>query len=417
MVATSIVPVPYVAVHGFCVSADTRALLESVATDRYMLRASTTIADGGPATAAALYRAKPATVPQAIILEYSADLDAFIAGLEQLALTCHQDVKVIVLGRVNDISVYRRLTDIGVADYLVQPCEAQSVVAAVSRAFRQSPGAKVGHVTAVLGARGGAGASSIALNLAWSMSRDLKRPTILVDLDTAFGTAAHALNKPAQQGIGTAIGLTADRGLDETLLERLIVDCGAGLHLLPSPASLSNPFDHRSDTFDAVVDLLRTTHANIILDLPHGWTPMIHQTIAQAGSFVLVSTCDLASVRNAKAIIDTATEARSGAAPLTVLNAVGIPKRGDPTPQQIASAAFQPAAVVPFDPALFGTAETNGQALAQVTPKHPAVAEIAALARRINGVRHPSTGRPPASIGALLSTLLGRKPKLRATTS
>ena len=74
----------------------------------------------------------------------------------------------------------------GVSDYLIAPFEPLDFIQAISDLFN-APGAKpLGRTIAVVGAKGGVGASTVAHNIAWAIARDSTRPTVIADLDLAL---------------------------------------------------------------------------------------------------------------------------------------------------------------------------------------------------------------------------------------
>ena len=102
---------------------------------------------GGAAAAVEAYRNAP--TPNVIVLEATANRDLLVEQLDELSQFCDAGTKVVVLGQVNDIVLYRQLMARGVSEYLVAPFSAVDFVQAISNLFR-APGAKpLGRVIAV----------------------------------------------------------------------------------------------------------------------------------------------------------------------------------------------------------------------------------------------------------------------------
>ena len=121
-------------------------------------------------------------------------------GLDSLAEVCDAGTRVVVIGRHNDVLLYRELIRRGVSDYLIAPVGTIDVVRAICGLF-SSPDAKpVGRVIAVIGAKGGVGASTVAHNIAWAIARDLQLDTVVTDLDLGFGTAGLDYNQDPAAG-------------------------------------------------------------------------------------------------------------------------------------------------------------------------------------------------------------------------
>jgi pilus assembly protein CpaE len=181
-------PVPRVSIQAFCETPETAAIVQTAIADRRMAKTHVKQNMGGAAAAVEAYRSAP--TPNVIVLEATANRDILIEQLEELSNFCDAGTKVIVLGRVNDILLYRELMARGVSEYLVSPFTAVEFVQAVSNLFR-APGAKpLGRVVAVIGAKGGVGASTVAHNLSWALAGDLESPTIIADFDLGFGLSA-----------------------------------------------------------------------------------------------------------------------------------------------------------------------------------------------------------------------------------
>src|SRR5205085_5346461 len=133
------------------------------------------------------------------------------------------------------------------------------------------PDAKpVGRIVAVVGAKGGVGASTIAHNTAWSIARELQLQTVIVDLDLGFGTAGLDFNQDPPQGIADAV-FSPDR-IDTAFIDRLLSKCTDNRSLLAATATLDRVYDFGADAFDAIFDTLRTTMPCIVLDVPHRWS-------------------------------------------------------------------------------------------------------------------------------------------------
>ncbi len=176
---------------------------------------------------------------------------------KQLAEYCDAGTKVVVLGKLNDIILYRQLIARGVSEYLVAPFGVVDFIQAISQLF-SVPGAKpLGRVIAVVGAKGGVGASTVAHNLAWSLASVTEMATIIADFDLAFGTAGLDYNQDPPQGVAEAV-FAPDR-VDAVLVERLLSKCGEKLSLLAAPATLDRVLDFSEASFE----LAARRHARI----------------------------------------------------------------------------------------------------------------------------------------------------------
>src|SRR5580704_897307 len=232
-------PVPRVSIQAFCESSEIATVVQGAINDRRMSKAHVKQNMGGAAAAVEAYRSAP--TPNVIILEATANRDALIEQLDELSQFCDAGTKVVILGKVNDIILYRQLIARGVSEYLVAPFGVVDFIQAISQLF-SVPGAKpLGRVIAVVGAKGGVGASTVAHNLAWSLASVTEMATIIADFDLAFGTAGLDYNQDPPQGVAEAV-FAPDR-VDAVLVERLLSKCGEKLSLLAAPATLDRVLD------------------------------------------------------------------------------------------------------------------------------------------------------------------------------
>jgi pilus assembly protein CpaE len=395
-----IAPAPRVSVQAFCETVETAAAVQSAGEDRRLGKAHLKIQMGGMAAAIEAYRAAP--TPNVIILETDVRVD-ILAGLDQLATVCDPGTRVVVIGRVNDVTLYRELVRRGVSDYVIAPVNALDVVRSICNLFSAPEAKSIGRVIAVVGAKGGVGASTISHNVAWAIARDLAMDSVVADLDLAFGTAGLDYNQDPPQGIADAV-FSPDR-VDTAFIDRLLSKCTDHLSLLAAPATLDKVYDFGADAFDAIFDTLRTSMPCIVLDVPHQWSGWTRRALVSADDILVVAAPDLANLRNTKNMIDLLKASRpNDRAPLYCLNQVGVPKRPEISAGEFAKAIeAQPIASIPFDPQMFGSAANNGQMIAEISASHRTTEMFLQMAQRLTGRSETKKAR-----GSLLSPLIDK---------
>ncbi len=403
-----IAPVPRITIQAFCETPDVASAIESASTDWHMHKAHVKIQMGGAPAALEAYRSAP--TPNVIMLESHNERGSLLQHLDGLSEFCDAGTKVVVIGHVNDVILYRELIRRGVSDYLIAPAEALDVVRTVSELFARPGAEPVGRVTAVVGAKGGTGASTVAHNLSWAVARGLSVQTVVVDLDIAFGTAGLNFNQDPPQGIADAI--FAPERLDANLVDRLLSRCSDNLSLLSAPAMLDRTTDLNETAIDGVLDILRASVPCIILDVPHGWNAWTRRTLIASDEIVIVAAPELASLRNAKNMFEALGQARpNDRKPKIILNQVGVPKRPEIKPEDFAAALqLTPIATIPFDPLLFGTAANNGQMIAEASAK-PVLSEVFTdVAQLVTGRKElKRKAKRGLDFGPLLQRLKGRQ--------
>ena len=400
-----IAPAPRVSVQAFCETTATAEAMQSAGLDRRLAKAHLTIKMGGVDAAIETYHSVP--TPNVIILETEGSND-ILAGLDQLATVCDAGTRVVVIGNEDDVAPYRELVRRGVSDYVVGPVQTLDVVRSICGLFSASEAVAMGRIVAVVGAKGGVGASTVAHNVAWAIAHDLALDSVVIDLDLAFGTASLDYNKDPLQGIANAV-FSPERP-DTAFIERLLAKCNDHLSLLAAPAALDRVYDFGADAFDATFDTLRMTTPCIILDIPHQWSGWTRRALVGADDILIVAEPDLANLRNAKNMLSLLKAARpNDRPPLYCLSQVGMSKRPEITPREFAKAIeSQPIASIPCDPRIFGTAANNGQMIAEISANHRISKMFVQIAQQLTG--RGETKKPRSS---LLSPII-RKLRARA---
>jgi pilus assembly protein CpaE len=395
------VSVPRISIHVFCQRAETAEAARKASADRRLSRATTEVRRGGLMEALEHYQNQP--TPPLIIVESVEPTQQLLAGLDRLAEVCDPGTKVIVIGSHNDIGLYRELMRRGVSEYLVPPLKTLQLIRAVTTLYTDPTTPFVGRTLAFVGAKGGAGSSTLAHNVAYQISEGMQANTVIVDFDLAFGTAGLDFNQDPVQGVVDALN-KPDR-LDPTLLDRMTARCTDRLSLFAAPASLDDDYDISAEAFEEVQGKIRGTAPYVVLDLPHLWSGWMRKTILSADDVVITATPDLASLRNAKNLIDLIQKARpNDAPPHLILNQVGAPGRPEiPVKEFSRALGVDPALVLPFDAKLFGQAANNGQMVFEVNPKAKAVEGLMQFTQVIS--RREATPVRPRS---LVERLLGK---------
>ncbi|HVV64440.1 MAG TPA: pilus assembly protein CpaE [Rhizomicrobium sp.] len=394
-------PVPRISIHAFVEFPDTGAALQRAAADRRLSRAQLNVELGG--IEAAIEHFKESVTPNLLIVETRLSGQAALEELDKLAHVCDPASRVIVVGRVNDVELYRELMKRGASEYLVAPLNPMHLIEVVSGLYLEPGAAPIGRIVTFFGARGGVGSSSLSHNVGFCIADEFEISTTIVDFDLPFGTAGLDFNDEPGQGVADA--LAAPERLDDVLLDRLLTKRGDHLSLFTAPATLERDFEAGPDAFEAVLEAVRQSTPCIVVDLPHMWTPWVKATLVGSDEIILVATPDLASLRNAKSILEALKHNRpNDAPPKLVLNQIGQPKRPEiPAKDFAETLGVEPVCSVNFDPVLFGQAANNGQMLIELQANAPSSAAIRQLAQIVTGRAPQTAEKPQPSILSFLS--------------
>lgn len=373
-------PLPAIAIYMAWDRPEAEALMRELAADPRLARAEIRIVRGGLDGAAVC-----ASGIDLFVLDTNLDGAPMLAALDRLRAAA-PSACIVMLGAVNDIALLRDLAARGVSDYIVPPAKADAVARSLCALFADVAPAQV---IAVIGARGGVGASTIARNVAWSISERQQRKTTLVDLDLSFGSAAPSFGCEAALSVVDVV--RAENSEDE--LTRALVKQTPHLQVLAAPAKTES-LELSLIEFDTLLANVRRTSSHVVLDLPHAWEPWVRAALCEADEVVIVAGPDLASLRNADNMLKLLRSERDQAsAPTIVLSMTGLPKRPEiPLKDYAQALCVQPAMLLGFEPELFAAAEADGQMIYEKMPDAKAALQLDTLAAMLTG--HEPVARP-----------------------
>ena len=391
-------PVPRITIHASCERPEIADIVSGISADRRLARAEISVESGGIDTAIARFAAQAS--PNLLILDTLMQGQQMLHTLDRLAQVIEEGTKVVIIGAVNDIALFRELMSRGVSEYIVPPIQPLDLIRTVCGLYVNPDKPFAGRVISVIGARGGIGASTISHNLAWSIAERQESSATLLDLDLSFGTAALDFNQDPQQSIADAL-MAPDR-VDDVFLERVTTKQTQRLQMLTAPATLEREFELDPQSYEMVIERVRRTSPYVVLDLPHAWTSWVKHTMLAADDAIIVAGPDLASLRNTKNIIDLLKSMRPYDSPPTVvLSMVGVPKRPEIPFKDFSEAlGCEPVASIPFDPQLFGMAANNGQMIGEVAAQSKTALAIDALAASLTG-RKPVDAKKASRTGKI----------------
>jgi pilus assembly protein CpaE len=359
------------------------------------------VRDGGLTSARALLEGQPA--PAVLLVDVSDAEDVF-ADLDRLAEVCDAHTRVVAIGTVNDVGLYRALMEMGVSDYLVKPAPAAALTAALRRARDadrpEAPQPKSGRVIALIGARGGVGATSVATSAAWGLAHEQKRRTVLLDLDLQFGAAALAFD--VEPGRGLRELLSNPERIDAMLIGSAIVQAGERLRVLAADEPLDAALELGAEGVPALLDTLLEGSEAAVVDVPRRLDAGGRAALARADVVGVVTDLSLAGLRDAVRLSQLLRSQREDREVLLIGN------RLSGVPGELDRAEFERNLgrrldfAVPFDAKAAAAAAGEGKPLL-AAGGGPAASELQRLVRRLAG----ATGETAAPKAGWMQRLLG----------
>ncbi|WP_126173715.1 AAA family ATPase [Altericroceibacterium xinjiangense] len=356
---------------------------------------------------AALQALSLGRAPEILLVDLS-EADDLIAAVDQLADECEQHTRVIALGSVNDIHLYRKLIEMGVSDYLIKPLDPQQVASALQRVRTSLTPAlpektTSTQVVAVIGSRGGAGSSSIATSLAWALAHRHQQRTVLVDLDLQFGSVAMTLDLEPSRGLREILG-TPDR-IDTLLIASAMSQESERLRILSAEESLEADIQVGEQGLKALLEALQPDSDQVVLDVPRRLDSLGRGALAQAEVICIAADLSLVSMRDTKRLLKLCQDINPAARRLLVGNRVGGIVGEVPQPEFERGIGAKFDFRLPDDPKAAAAAADQGKSLIETAAENPFAAEFG----RLLGQIQPSTEDKPdkAPEKSLLKRLFG----------
>lgn len=331
------------------------------------------------------------------------------AMLGQLVQRGDSATAVLALGSTNDVTLYRHLRTAGAADYLLKPLDAAGLLAAAEDSLRaagrrgaaagavQEDAAGQAHLTVVTGVRGGAGASTIAVNLAWLLAHELDFKTCLFDLDLHFGISSLALD--LEPGFGLREALESPERMDALMLASSMVAESETLSVLAAEEPVEQNFRFDPAAVHALVDQLAGSFDAVVVDLPRGLLCSQPDLLARADEVLLVTDMSLVGIRDCGRVKSAIEATGSQARVMTLASRVGKDR-----PAQIDRATFERsldgklACIVPEDAKTLAACANAGKAIGALAGNTPIAKVLRDLAGELTG---RSQVRPAGLFGKL----------------
>jgi pilus assembly protein CpaE len=242
-------------------------------------------------------------LPDLLLMDLSHDWQRQLAELSARPIS--ERPPIIAVGDAGDARMMREAMQAGARDFFTHPCPADELLASVHHLVEEKRHAGAGgtaHLTAVINAKGGSGASFIASNLAHLMAADLEKQTALIDLDLQFGTLPLYLDLTSRTTLMDALAVADE--LDGVALEGHMTKHHSGLHLLPSMSDhLGLPWEIPEASLNRILNLACHSYQQVVVDLPRQIDPLTSSVIEHADTVLLVMQQNLTHIRDAKRLL------------------------------------------------------------------------------------------------------------------
>ncbi|MBI3440775.1 MAG: type II secretion protein ATPase [Proteobacteria bacterium] len=314
---------------------------------------------------AAINHYRESATPELIIIETDDISDGFIAQLNSLSGVCAAGTDAVVIGPKNDVHLYRALVEMGVKDYLVRPVSETDMVKVIAKTLIEKRGISGSRLVAVVGSKGGVGATTVAQVMAWTIADLLKQKTMLMDAAGSAGSIgiAYGLEPATTRVEAVRLGGSGSeddmKRISQTISEHLsAMICGGDPLLTESP----DP-----DGVELLVNRIMQKYPIVVVDLS-GASPMVQKRLlARAAEIVLVTTPMLSALRNSRTLLSELKALKSHLKEVDlIVNMEGMATSEEVPASDIeASLGTKPSAVIRYLPKIFAASETTGKPIGQ----------------------------------------------------
>lgn len=364
--------------------------------------------------------------PQILFVDLAESGDP-LSDINSLAEVCEPGTIVIASGQVNDVRLYRDLVASGIQDYLLKPLSPDALRDAFTHAqtILNAPKVTDGaadrphYAVAVIGTRGGTGASTVATSLAWLMSEKEQRTTAMLDLDVHFGTGALALDLEPGRGLTDAIENPSR--IDGLFIERAMVRASDKLSVLSAEAPINSPIVTDGSAFYQLQEEMRAAFECTVVDLPRNMLVAHPHLVSDMQCAVIVAELTLAAARDTIRILSWLKSNAPHMSTLVIANRVHAGQQLEISRKDFEGSIERKIDfVVPFDQKLAAQAAKLGKPIAEAGKSSKTIAPLVELARQLcltgdAGAAEPVTGKKPKG-GSLIGrftdfkSLLPKKP-------
>jgi pilus assembly protein CpaE len=337
-------------------------------------------------------------LPRLLIIDVS-DSERPVDALTPILAAADENTRIVAIGRLNDVTLYREMIEAGVIDYLVKPLVDRDLVAAIQRADERSATAKTAAAersrpVAVLGARGGVGATTVATNLAWFLAEHFKRKTVLLDLHLQFGTASLTFDVEPSRGLREA--LEQPNRIDTLLINGATFRHTERLSILAAEESHEEDIRYDPTAVTLLLDELGRQGDFVIIDLPLFPAGYRVKVLPLMREIVVVTDLSLAGLRDSIRLCTQAQQLAPAARLTVVASRTGGRPAGVSVREFEKALGHKLAFLLPEDAKAVSHAGVDGKPLAVAARSSKLTAGLLQVAQLINEAKPKGNQAKPS---------------------
>lgn len=349
--------------------------------------------------------------PTLVMIETQDTGEEFIEALGTLSAHCAEGTNAIVIGPVNDVDLYRNLTQMGVRDYLVKPVALATLSDVIANALIAQLGTSGSRLISVIGAKGGVGASALSQALAWGVAKNLGQKTCL--MDAAGGWSGLSVGMGYEPATTTEEAVRAVENKDADMLARMFHAADEKLNVLATGGESMLDNSVSAAQYESLVDYLMVSYPYLLVDLSSAIPSLKRIILSKSHKIIVVTTPTLSALRSARSLMNEIKILHDGDDKFIelVVNKQGMNSGNEVPLKDIEKALdYKPNAIIPFEPKLFLSAENEGAPLYKTKAGAEITAKLLAIIEDVTKNTKAKEGNIQAqgAIGSLLHKLSGK---------
>ncbi len=331
--------------------------------------------------------------PPGILIVDLSDSASPLTAIMSLTAALSEDTRIIGIGAVNDITLYREIVDAGATDYVVKPVTEKALTLALQRVNEPAAGTaapqEIEHKQeriAVIGSRGGVGVSTVATNVAWYYGQELNNKTVLVDLDLEFGTVALSLDLEPTRGLREA--LENPSRIDSLFISSATAKLTDNLSVMATEETLAEDLHFNPNAVDILFETIGRSTDAIVIDVPRSSFSVRQKALEAATKIIVVTEITLSGLRDCIRILAIAEDAAPQTPIFVIANRAGSQGQAMPISEFQKAIGRKIDFQIPEDSKALNTAANNGKPLLQQDRRGKASKAIEKIASQLGGVKN-----------------------------
>jgi pilus assembly protein CpaE len=331
--------------------------------------------------------------PPGILIVDLSDSASPLTAIMSLTAALSEDTRIIGIGAVNDITLYREIVDAGATDYVVKPVTEKALTLALQRVNEPAAGTaapqEIEHKQeriAVIGSRGGVGVSTVATNVAWYYGQELNNKTVLVDLDLEFGTVALSLDLEPTRGLREA--LENPSRIDSLFISSATAKLTDNLSVMATEETLAEDLHFNPNAVDILFETIGRSTDAIVIDVPRSSFSVRQKALEAATKIIVVTEITLSGLRDCIRILASAEDAAPQTPIFVIANRAGSQGQAMPISEFQKAIGRKIDFQIPEDSKALNTAANNGKPLLQQDRRGKASKAIEKIASQLGGVKN-----------------------------